>query len=503
MPGTSGAVNDNLYSWGNKKGALDNGTDNRGAEWKIDTIGLNSGDYVLSDLLGATADPYSGNNPLHTGSFSYDFVYFFDPGNLSSVTGTAALYSIEYWVKKNSDTGFNFFVADTITKNSYNALPFAITQVPGRSVSAENLDKWAGVTVRYKIEHRILPIDTFYEIDSYGNKTLAPQVDVRIKTFKQIPIFFRLLRIRDWVAQRLLTGKADANLATIIGYLKIQNDNNAMKAWCEGNEPHYPFFHCYTYLHDLFVKNGAPPLSVLAPWNHDLFVRTEREQSENIKGLPKMFLWHEWVPFVGMFFRSLDIDTSYHPPKAVWSWNYGGLKRPMPITYANSDSARWYNSAVFLESNYNSFTDQWQKNIMGYTSSAPGGGILPVWPYSEYDYQGMLDIARTCYENDPKNPEPYWGSYQAGGSPIHGVPLWAVDSERKALKDVNLWSDTTRALPSALSTDSVYFQTHGVYIYGDGVPCSAKFPVSKAMKELAPESPVILQMNERIPGILR
>jgi hypothetical protein len=45
--------------------------------------------------------------------------------------------------------------------------------------------------------------------------------------------------------------------------------------------------------------------------------------------------------------------------------------------------------------------------------------------------------------------------------------------------------------------DGTYF---GV-LQGNGIECSTKFLVSHAMKELAPESPVILQMNESIPSM--
>jgi hypothetical protein len=217
----------------------------------------------------------------------------------------------------------------------------------------------------------------------------------------------------------LLSGAADATLSTAITTLKNNKSNGSIKAWTIGNEPPYENFHCFAYLHELFADNGAPPLSVLAPSNHDMFIRIERDQSENLPQNPKMFLWHEWVPYSGTFWRS------YSPFASPAYWDFGKFpKRPLPFTFSSSDSAEWYAKAVFFESNYSTYTNQWQNTILGFPSEAVGGGSGEV--------NALFSIAQSCYQLDPLHPIPYWGCYQAGASPIHNVPLWSVDSEVQA-----------------------------------------------------------------------
>jgi|GEM_PF-3453529 len=405
LPGTSPVTQEYDYSWNNKSGYFISTSD---PEWEIRGDTSPAG-YVLSDLGNAAKDPYTASNPDHRSSFSYELVYFFNPTQLSAImNGNDSLYSIEYWVKKSTDSAYNFYLADTITKNSYNALHNAITQVPGRTVGSENLSHWSTTmptNAIYRIQKKILRIDTFYVGDN------PPQVDVRLRNFHRIPIFVRCLRIRDWVAQRLLTGKADGNITTAISVALGHNNNNLISAWTVGNEPPSSAYHCFAYLNDLFVYNSAPPLSVLAPGN-DEFVRVERDQSQNRKGYARMFLWDEATPFYGQFYRV--------PYSTYWTWDFATYpERPLPSTLPEySDSAVWYNRAIFFESNYNTFTTLWQ-NDMGYSSEALGGG--------SGDMQGLLKRSKACYELDPNTPIPYWGCYQAGASPIHNVPLWSVD----------------------------------------------------------------------------
>jgi hypothetical protein len=431
MPGTSPTIKEYDYSWTHKLGRPDTGMDNRPAEWIIDTAGLHSGDYVLDALSdGAQNDPYNvyQSDANRTGTTSYEFVYFFNASDLSGVSsGTTPLYSIEYWIKKSGSANSTLYLADTITKNSYNALPLAITQVTGRNVNSENLATWDKQKINfYRIQKHILRTDTFYVSGAH------PQVDVRIKTFQKIPIYVRCLRIRDWIAQRLLTGKADSAMSAAIILLKNYNHNNELKSWSVGNEPPVPTFHCYAYLNDLLVKKGAPPLNTLAPWSPDLFMRIARDQSENWTGNAKPVLWHEWVPYTGMYWY---VNYGDH-----YDWDYGNYPiRPLlPITFADhaspsSDSADWEKRAIFFESNYTTFTNHWQNTIIGYSSNTPGGG--------KGYMSNLLDIAQACYEIDPLHPVPYYGCYSQMASPVHGAPLWVVDSARLAKKDAESLTD--------------------------------------------------------------
>ncbi len=292
MPGTSGSTSDYIYGWGNKSGFPASGS----PEWEIDGDTAALG-YVLrfspNDVNYppnlAISDPYSGNNPNHTGTFSYDFVFFFDTTTpyrateWTSTGNTAALYSVEYWVKKSSDAAFSFYLADTITKTSYRSDSIANTQIGMRSVGAENLSHWSTlmpINHNYKIQKHILRIDTMYQPDGSGNLTLAPLVDVRVRNFQKIPIFVRLLRIRDWVGQRLLSGAADVQLDSAINLLKNHEINNSLKSWTVASEMNYRNFHAWSYLNDLVVHQQAPPLNILAPIDYDLFQRVMHDQTQ-------------------------------------------------------------------------------------------------------------------------------------------------------------------------------------------------------------------------------
>src|SRR5262249_36766736 len=77
MPGTCPVTQEYNYWWNTKLGGLDT-IESRPTEWKIDTIGVHAGDYILRDLNGACANPYYDQDSLHIGSYSYELVYLFD-----------------------------------------------------------------------------------------------------------------------------------------------------------------------------------------------------------------------------------------------------------------------------------------------------------------------------------------------------------------------------------------------------------------------------------------
>jgi hypothetical protein len=276
MPGTSGITQEYNYAWGTNRGAFANSSH---VEWvfKADST-VTSGQYVLSNLQGAMYDPFAyvgfATTELdanHIGTTSYESVFFFKNTDLLGVSDTTTLYQIEYWSLGNGDS---LLATDAITKAMYNTLPLAQTQAPGHTVSAENLYLWKGQQADfYKLLRRNLNTRPLWK----NNFTSPPVVDVRIRTFKQIPMYFRLLRIRDWRAQRLLTGRADSVLNLAIAGLLAKGDNAQKASWTLGNEFSPLRFHAWSYVNDLFAKNHAPRANILTPYSPDLFIRVMRD----------------------------------------------------------------------------------------------------------------------------------------------------------------------------------------------------------------------------------
>jgi hypothetical protein len=279
MPGTSGITQEYDYAWGTNRGAFANSSH---VEWvfKADST-VTSGQYVLSNLQGAMYDPFAyvgfATTELdtnHIGSTSYESVFFFKNTDLLGVSDTTALYQIEYWRLGNVDS---LLATDVITKNLWNSLSEAVTLAPGQSMSSEKLSLWSGQQAnRYKLLRRNLNTRPLWK----NNFTSPPVVDVRIRTFKQIPMYFRLLRIRDWRAQRLLTGRADSVLNLAIAGLLAKGDNAQKASWTLGNEFSPLRFHAWSYVNDLFAKNHAPRANILTPYSPDLFIRVMRDQSQ-------------------------------------------------------------------------------------------------------------------------------------------------------------------------------------------------------------------------------
>lgn len=307
MPGTSGLTNEYDYTWNYKKGS---DTLN---EWKIlTTDAANYGDSVLSDLGNAQNDPFVGDgysvvNPTksHIYNFYYDFVLFFDSTQLASVgSDSDSLYSLEFWVKPAGGTSYSRRATNIITRTLYkNTLNEASTQPSGHIFHADSLSRWfLGQSHKYKLLRTVLNLREDYSYNSDSTVKVAPQVDVRLRTYKKIPIFVRGLRIRDWRAERLLGGYADVALKSAISQLLSVPANKAFKSWTIENEIIYKEFHSWAYLNNLFVHNGAPPANVLAPdWKgNNLFERVLHDQTQyDLPNIKSGILIHEWTPFGG------------------------------------------------------------------------------------------------------------------------------------------------------------------------------------------------------------
>lgn len=436
LPNTSGKTEEYINGWNTRLGRNPT-TDADKNNWIISDTLSTYGGYVLRDLSdGALVEPYTGVgihqpelsgaetlNPNHIGTYSYELVFFFDQTALNSVGDFDSLYSIEYWIRKQSDdTGFVKIDSVLITKDMYSGLPLAVTQVGSRKVGAEKLDEWDGQHDRHYVIHKkILNVRDYFE---GSNLEKAPKVDVRIKTYKKIPIYVRMLRIRDIVAQRLFTGIADNTLNTVIDRLKSHSINNSIKSWTVGNEPPAKNFHGYGYVNDLLVKRDAPPLNVLAPYHYDLFARVVRDQSENIKGNAKPILLNEWTIFTGTAWRSFGVDTSLTPHKVYRYWNYLDYSphppTPLPGAFTN-DSANLFKRAIFVLNDYDRYTKIWQDSILGWCSENTGGG--------RGQYQEQMQRARSCYELDPANQVPYNFMPQTLVKRL-SIAKWEVDSLR-------------------------------------------------------------------------
>jgi hypothetical protein len=430
MPGTSGLTQEYNYAWDTTRGIF---ADTNHAEWVFNVDSkMTSGQYVLCNRHGAG----SGNNPMmtdpfayvgyatteldpnHIGSTSYESVFFFKNTDLLGVSDTTTLYKIEYWSLGNGDSAL--LATDVITKNLWNSLPVnsASTEVPGRNVGAENFTPWHNHV--YKLLRRNLNTRPLWK----NNFTSPPVVDVRIRTFKQIPMYFRLLRIRDWRAQRLLTGRADSVLNLAIAGLLAKGDNAQKASWTLGNEFSPLRFHAWSYVNDLFAKNHAPRANILTPYSPDLFIRVMRDQSQY--KVPA-HLWYEWTPFGGDPWYEVDtLPNSSTLRKWSYSAEYSAYPSPIPSDVA-PDSVAMARRDIFVQSNYDKYTSDWQELIIGHPSEAIGGGVG-----FEKDF---LKNSRSCYETDPLNPVPFTMMAPAIAS-IYRAPKWSVDSMYWIRKDI-------------------------------------------------------------------
>ena len=523
MPGTSGITNEYVYGWNYKKGSLISPSV---PEWKIDTVGTNSGDSVLSDLGSAQIDPFTGNGfssftptKWHIYKTYYDFVFFFDSTQLASVgSDSDLLYALDFWVKPADSSTFSKWTTEWITRAEYNALPIANTQATGHTVQADSLFHWFDKPVRqthnYKVVRRFLNLRNYYH---YGDTvtqiistntgnfvgdtlvTGVPQVEVRLRSFKKIPIFVRGLRIRDWRAEQLLSGKADDTLKTAISHMLSINGNKNYKSWVIGNENIYKEFHAWSYVNNLLVGMHAPPADILSPpWkDNDLFMRVLRDQTEFGSSQLRGIVWDEEsvlnVPWV---FRGTNSDILNHltmaRPSSITASRYAAGSRPLPGALT-ADSANLFKNAVYVLNDHTQFTNESQNNILGYSSEANGGGAG--------DYQSLLGNARSAYELDPAHPIPYYLMAPTIVTPW-SFPKWSVDSLFLTRRDSLFFyiRDSLSKSPAlawamadtqaGLWGDSVYY-TNIMYPYihphvGNNLDESALFDVMYANRSPSP-----------------
>ncbi len=432
LPGTSGITSEYNYAWNYRKGSLQTTP-----EWLIKTDSVNYGDTVLSDLGNAQTDPFVGDgyagvtpDKKHIYTFSYDFVLFFSNLDLGAVGNTDSLYSLEFWVKPANSGTYSLRTTQLITKGLYNStLQIAKTQPTGHVFHADSLFKWFDKPVRqtnlYKLLRTVLNLREDYSYNSDSTVSAAPQVDVRLRSYKRIPIFVRGLRIRDWRAQRLLGGFADSALKFAISQLLTQPASKAFKSWAIGNENVYKDFHSWAYVNNLLTHNGASPADILSPpWNqNDVFMRILRDQTESGGSGQSGIIWEEQSVFnVPWVFRGTN---SYLPnnlyvvrPSSITALRYAAGSRPLPGGLT-SDSANLFKNAVYVLNDYTQFTNETQNNILGYSSEANGGGAG--------DYQSVLGNARSAYELDPTHPIPYYLMAPTIVTPW-SFPKWSIDS---------------------------------------------------------------------------
>lgn len=429
MPGTDPVVQDYTYKWNTNTGETFGTT-----EWQIRIDNVDSGDYVLSDLTGgqnAKEAPYSHGgegqgyqlDDAHIGKFSYEFVYLLDSLDLLSVDNSDPLYTLEYLLTRPDGTD-TLLGTDIITKSSYNALAIANTNAPGHEVDAEKLAEWDGQRNNnkfYRIQKRIFDLRPFYTSTSGP----YPKVEVRLMTHKRIPIYVRLLRIRDWVGQQLLTGKADSVLNLAIDALLDEGLNNdEIKSWTFGNEQGPKNFHAWGYIQDLLYAKDAPQANILSIGNFDLAQRVLRDQTQYYER-GNGILWYQWTPYLGNHWRNTDTLTGGIPYRR---WHYLDYQSypfsPMPLPFATGgDTISPMLRGIHIADNYENYTYRWQEQIIGYNSENIGGGTG--------DAQVQFTNARACYFH-PTRPQPYYLSAQA--NPYRwSAPKFYVDSLRLLL----------------------------------------------------------------------
>ncbi len=434
-PGTSGITSEYDYDWGVNTGVKPSSSS---VEWKIDTSGLSVGDYVLrlavddSTTTPAMDAPYTDGgwgmdyiDTSHVGTWSYEMVYFFTDLQLEDLDSNEPLYSIEYWARPTlGTTSWTVLARDTITSKKYNDLSEAITQAPGHTVDAEKLSTWEGVpkNIRYRIQKRTLDVRSYYRDKGPGDFAYNPQVDVRVRTFKKTPMMFRCLRIRDWVGQRLLTGRADIYLDSAIQNLKQFLNNDQIKSWTIGNEPTYKNYHAWGYINDLLVHRGAPPANVFVlPHDYGQFARIVRDQTQDTAHSQGI---HEWTIFTGVGFVSRYMHEGV--PQNVIFW---GQHHPRAIPSAMStDSIGLWKHGIAVMGDYGTFTTHTQDTMLGFVRTGNEENKFGD------NYQQLKNISVDCYDLVPSRPIPYSLMAQTLVKPVP-IPKWRVDSLFLLYKD--------------------------------------------------------------------
>ncbi|MEO6938661.1 MAG: hypothetical protein ABI444_00750 [Candidatus Kapaibacterium sp.] len=450
LPGTAGILKDYVVGWGSKAGDIWRDNINPSividpAQWRIkptDSIDINN--YVLRDLgsLASTDIYYSfghyegGANPDHVGSASYEFVFFIDTSSFT-LNHDLPLYQLEYWVKEQGSSTWNIVDSQAITYNTYKNLGVTNSTVVGHTGNGDRLSDWGTKPVNhpYKTLKKNLNIRPYYH-GSYFQQTDSRNltIDVRLKSFRKWDIFPRLLRIRDWRGQRLLTGSADAEIKSAINSLKSADTSSNLAGWVLGDEPYPQHFRAWAYVNELIQIQGGKLPTVLSPAYHDQFIRTLRDQlgTSRFPGPT----WYDSYPFGGSSGRLYSLSggtPSYY-------WNISGT--PIPVDAA-PDSAKQYKRGFRVFSDYAAYTHEIQDNIIGFCGT---DGTNRGWT-SDFN-----NIATASYLDDPKAKIPYYAMLQSYLRRSRSLP-WRVDSLTIALYGL---SDATLARRLVFA-DSIHY----------------------------------------------
>lgn len=322
LPGTAGWTKQYDYKWNFALGGNDSiyhlappfGTRNSN-EWFIpDTAVSSSGGYVLklsdsTNINPAGTDPYHTTDPTifgldtnHVGAYTYDFVFRMDTVAIPA----GNLFRLDISV---GDT--QILSSTIITAASYATLPIANELINGRGVRGDSLATWKSPNVSFPnqpIPYKRLRIT----IPASVTRALhgAP-IDVRLFSYGVWPIYPRLIRIRNWIAEQVLSGKCDSLLVAAGKILaNVSPHNSADKSWKFTREMSPLGYRCLAYIHNLFCDNGLPALNLLQGGPMDLLARIWRDQCENVN-VAKGQLWYEAGLFGGVGYRLHDdISTS-------------------------------------------------------------------------------------------------------------------------------------------------------------------------------------------------
>ena len=282
LPGTAGWTKQYNYSW--KVALGGNDTAGNPNEWKIPASAVSGiGDYVLKLSDGtyinpADTDPYGTTDPAifgldtnHVGAYTYDFVFRLP--TLGIPTGN--LFRLDISV---GDT--EILSSTIIDAASYAALPIANELINGRGVRGDSLATWKSPSGPFQGQpYKRIRIT----IPASVTRTLhgAP-INVRLFSYGVWPIYPRLIRIRNWITQQVLSGKCDSILVAAGKILaNVSPHNSADKSWKFTREMSPLGYRCLAYVHNLFCDNSLPPLNLLQGGPMDLLARIWRDQCED------------------------------------------------------------------------------------------------------------------------------------------------------------------------------------------------------------------------------
>ena len=203
----------------------------------------------------AGTDPYGTTDPAtfgldtnHVGAYTYDFVFRLPTIGIP----IGNLFRLDISV---GDT--HILSSTIINATSYAALPTANERINGRAVRGDSLATWRSPSgpdqnVPYKRLRITVPASV--------TRTLSGDpINVRLFSYGMWPIYPRLIRIRNWITQQVLSGKCDSLLVAAGKILaNVSPHNSADKSWKFTREMSRLGYRCLAYIHNLFwAKCGS------------------------------------------------------------------------------------------------------------------------------------------------------------------------------------------------------------------------------------------------------